>query len=428
MGDVVENVYPIEDFPNNKFYAKVEQGVTTQDYYPLQDCVRLIAVSPDSFQRSAFNLECGCSTYILDIGRSDLGGSGLSHRRKRYPSLSPLPLPRSFWVDDCYFEDDSSTSWWEVSYTISAIATGSYAYLAFTPSEPKYLNISSVRRVSGPVVDPVPLSDEVSLPLELEFATDKPFKLTAFHVGQGMCSLFSNEKLGYLLDAGAGTPITRDVYRKNLHRTGVPFVNDLSAIISGHEQISAIISHADSDHWRILEWDEGLLEITSTVYLPAGRPALAFSSPLVKGKVVGIRDKLISFGPHDRLEVYRSDPSVSDKNGDSLVVVVNCQQKQALYPGDYVYDRMAVDGNLSIATLAEARFDAVVVPHHGDEASAWVMPWPKVPDESQAFFSAGTHAGYGHPTNASLSAHERKGFVNIDKHTCSHIRAHHLLP
>ncbi|WP_129436791.1 hypothetical protein [Pseudomonas sp. ACM7] len=424
MDGVVKDGYPIEDFPSSKFYAKIEQGSTVQDYYPLQDCVRLIAVSPDSFQSAAFNLESGCSTYILDIGRSDLWGSGLPRRH----NLSPFPRPRSFWFEDSAFEDDSSTSWWEINYTISPVATGSYAYSAFTSGEPRYLDVSSIRRVLGPVVDPVPLSNDISPALELEFVTDKPFKLTAFHVGQGMCSLFSNDKLGYLLDAGAGTPVTRDVYRKNLHRTGIPFVNDLRSAIAGHEELSAIISHADSDHWRILEWDEGLLEQIKTVYLPAGRPALAFSSPMVKRKVVGIRDRLFSLGAHDLLDVHRSDPSVSDKNGDGLVVVVTCQEKQALYPGDYVYDRMAVDGNLSMVVLAESRFDAVVVPHHGDEASASVMPWPKVPDESQAFFSAGTHAGYGHPTNASLSAHERKGFVNIDKHTCSHIRAHHLLP
>ena len=422
MGDVVKDGYSPEEFPSNMFYAKIEQGSTIQDYYPLQNCVRLIAVSPSSFQSAAFNLEGGCAIYILDVGGSDLWGSEFSHRR----NLTIFPRPRSFWSEDRVFEDDSSTSWWEIKYTISSVATGSYAYSAFTSDEPKYLDVSSVKRVKGPAVDPVPLNNIFSPAPEP--VMDKQFKLTAFHVGQGMCSLLSNDKLGYLLDAGAGTPVTRDVYRKKLHRTGVPFVNDLRSAIAGHEKLVAIISHADSDHWRILEWDEDLLAQIEIIYLPAGRPALAFSSPVVKKKIVGIHDISFHLGVTDNLEIHRSAPSVSDKNGESLVAVVTCQQKQALYPGDYVYDRMAVDGNLSIAVLAESRFDAVVVPHHGDEASASVMPWPKVPDESQAFFSAGTHAGYGHPTNASLSAHERKGFVNIDRHTCSHIRAHHLLP
>lgn len=41
---------------------------------------------------------------------------------------------------------------------------------------------------------------------------DDDFLLNAYTVGQGMCSLLHNGDVGYLLDAGAGTPVTRKNY------------------------------------------------------------------------------------------------------------------------------------------------------------------------------------------------------------------------
>ena len=93
-----------------------------------------------------------------------------------------------------------------------------------------------------------------------------------------------------------------------------------------------------------------------------------------------------------------------------------------MFPGDYVYSRMASDSNPDIVALSSSTLDAVMVPHHGDAASASVSVVPALPLSTYAFFSAGTHSGYKHPTTASLGAHATAKFDNIDHHTWSDIR------
>jgi hypothetical protein len=87
-----------------------------------------------------------------------------------------------------------------------------------------------------------------------------------------------------------------------------------------------------------------------------------------------------------------------------------------LLSGDFVYERMSRDRNRAIASMTRDRYDAVVVPHHGDEASSAQVVAPRQPLQSKAFFSAGTHTGYGHPTPASVESHRRKNFMVIDVH------------
>jgi hypothetical protein len=54
-----------------------------------------------------------------------------------------------------------------------------------------------------------------------------------------------------------------------------------------------------------------------------------------------------------------------------------------------VYERFIPDTNTRINTLHSVSYTAVVVPHHGDEASGQhVVPSTSV---AKAFFSAGTH-------------------------------------
>ncbi|MFZ6647156.1 hypothetical protein ACO0LO_15635 [Undibacterium sp. TJN25] len=406
-----------ESFPDSSFKAQVDKVIAVQDYSPLRSCVRLIGISDKSFSNKLFNTDGGCQTYVIDLSWTDLLPRLLLDPRAWMSfSLRRRPLEM--------LEDVPPDIWLDIQFTKEIGETSSYAYEAFADSEPTYLSIKSVRFIVGPRVEPI------------AFGTAKPIqastgsaaaRLTAFHVGQGMCSLMEDGNDGYLLDAGAGTPVRRPIYRAGVKNSGGPFQNDLLPLI-GALSLNAIVSHPDSDHWRLLDWDSTILSKLTSVYLPAGQPALAFSSPAIKKKVIGIGDSNFSFSGGDSLEVRRSQPKVSDKNGECLVCVAYCGGKKALMPGDYVYDRMAVDFNANIQAMRIGFFDAVVVPHHGDRASASAIVSPRNPNLSVAFFSAGTHSGYGHPTTASLNAHRAKNFDIVDNHWYDDIIAKHLLP
>lgn len=402
------------------FYAQIDSRFATQDYFPRQGCVRLIGVTPDSYEKSLFNTPEGCPTYVIDIGEHDV-----------YPEWGRL---RRVWLEGFYrppYEDELplKNRWVKLDYLISPDKTNSYAYAAFSNDEPNYISIQSISFEDGPVVDPLGVENGGEHELE-ESIHERAVTLTAFHVGQGMCSLIAGEKVGYLIDAGAGIPLNRENYRANTKANGLPLANDLRDRVSKLTTLSAIVSHPDIDHWRLLEWDAQLLAAVTRVYLPAGQPALAFSAPAIKPKVRGMIDRSFTLSSNSGLEVYRAEPAVSDKNGECLVAKAYSDGRDALLPGDYVYARMATDKRKdgAIANLASAQFDAVVVPHHGDEASANVSIKPRTKGDSIAYFSAGTHAYYRHPRNASLMAHDNHGFAVVAKQWCQDILALHLLP
>lgn len=160
----------------------------------------------------------------------------------------------------------------------------------------------------------------------------------------------------------------------------------------------AIISHLDSDHWRLLEWNSSLLSMVSDVVLPSGQPALALKSKHIKPKVSSEGSLATTLGAaSDELRVYRSRSKHSDRNGECLVCEVEIAGKKALLAGDYVYSRMKTDGLAAIARFVRTPYDAIVIPHHGDKASARDVPSPSAHVKSLAFFSAGNPGPYGHP-------------------------------
>ena len=263
-------------------------------------------------------------------------------------------------------------------------------------------------------------------------ATSQAFDLSAFHVGQGMCALLHGAADGLLLDVGAGVPINRQHYRRWLRAPASgAFTNELRLRTHGLN-LQAIISHPDSDHWRLLDWDPQLFGATRHIFTPAGAPALALKSSRAIGRVSSLAGTTtVANGPFGQplLKAHRSSPAASDRNGECLVVETHTGtlgQDHSLFPGGYVYQRMAADGVAAIVGLSSATLDAVMVPHHGDAASASVLPTPRTAQHTAAFFSAGTHIGYGHPTAASISAHATRGFLNIDQHTCADILEHRL--
>lgn len=392
--------------PDGVMYAQVEQAYTFLDYPPFDACVRLVGVDENSFQNAAFNSDAGCRTYFIDIAWCKLLptiGLSVGHAQTLLGAGLPEPLLEA-WPDGL---------WVRVTYSRSSDATGAYAYEIFADAEPIDLDLKSLSFATGPSVSAPPTA--AHLPT---ISVSQTFGLYAFHVGQGMCALLKGTVDGILLDAGAGTPVSRAAYRA----PGPSFVNDLKSAI-GTLDLQAIVSHPDSDHWRLLDWDTALCGAVKAVYTPSGTAALAFKSVHVKPRVHAIGSASVSNGAGGAtlLEVHRSQPARSDRNGECLVVETHCAGR-GLFPGDYVYDRMATDANLAIRALASRTFDAVMVPHHGDAASASVTVSPAAPGTTHAFFSAGNHAGYKHPTAASLRAHLGRSFDNIDKHWLTDVR------
>lgn len=406
----------VKRLPEKTLFAQVDTLWAIKDYPPVRNCARLIGVDEVSFVQALFNSESGCQTYILDIDWRDL------------PAMAQWSPSRHGSAPCTPNEDGVSDGsvWLRIDYQIGEGIADSYAYPAFEGADPTYIRVQRVSLVPGATVNPVPPA--LVRPPAPNGSSAIPFQLTAFHVGQGMCSVLHGPSSAYVLDAGAGTPVSRKDYLSLAHDDGTIFVNELRPLIASIPKVAAILSHPDADHWRLLDWDVTLLAGLEHVYLPAGEPALAFSAPRVKPKVVGLGDHTFMLNARNWLDVRRSSPTRKDKNGQCLVSVAHCEGRQALLPGDYVYERMLHDANASIRQMAADQYDAVVVPHHGDKASASRVVRPRQMLHSKAFFSAGTHTGYGHPTPASILGHMGQGFLTIDEHERRDVIGRRLLP
>lgn len=404
--------------PEGQLFAQPESFWAVKDYPPYRNCIRFIGVDTSAFEDASFNSAGGCTTYVIDVDWRDTGALAFWSVYGKWGMQGPILID----PEDAFPPD----LWFKVEYERVHELASSYAYPVFQAADPSYIRVRNVSLVKGTSVAPIAAtSSVVDLPAISEEAK---CSMTAFHVGQGMCSVFHGAHTGYILDAGAGTPVRRKQYLAGVHDDGKPFVNELKPLVSALAEAAAIVSHPDSDHWRLLDWDAAVLSKMRSIFLPAGQPALAFAAPAVKPKVVGVADHLFRLNSRNWLDVRRSIPSSSDKNGECLVTAVRCEGRRGLLPGDYVYERMSSDGNGAIVSMTQDRYDAVVVPHHGDEASSAQVVAPRQPLQSRAFFSAGTHTGYGHPTPSSVASHRRRDFMVIDDHACRDIIGRHLLP
>lgn len=132
-----------------------------------------------------------------------------------------------------------------------------------------------------------------------------------------------------------------------------------------------------------------------------------------------------SLSAGSRIEVYRSKPSRNDDNGHCLISTFENKGKKALIAGDYVYDRFRTDANSDVKALVNEEFDAVVVPHHGDDESAFGIF--KARDGAVAFFSAGDHKGFGHPTATSRDNHILANYREICDNLCGDVKVVELI-
>ncbi|NRD81656.1 hypothetical protein FG484_02585 [Burkholderia pseudomallei] len=396
------------EIPDGVMYCKVEAVDANSDYSANTHCARLFGIPKWQFYASQdiWLRNDGFDVYLVDIewpmwlqhaGR--IGGQKAN-----------------------YF--DATDQWLEVVYSIDSGANDgpAYAYPLFTGSAPTFIRVVSITPVRGRAVPP-PLLARGAAPV-LPPSLPSPYVLDAFHVGQGMCSVFHNHKLGFILDAGAGTPVFRREYQEDSS-----FINRLTPLIRNLTDVSMVLSHFDADHWRILDWDDEILARVNRIYVPNGVASLPFKSTVIKSKVTPIGNLILLDDPAAgaSLEVTRSTPADSDKNGECLVAVCRTVGKSALLPGDYVYHRMASDRSSAIRSLVSQRYDAVVVPHHGDEASSKGI-FPPASMQSIAFFSAGDHKYYKHPRQESLDEHASNGYNVVEDHNTPHIKSRQVLP
>lgn len=393
------------------FYCQIETYRAAKDYLRGGRCVRLIAVMPHDFSADAL-LE-GVTTFTVDI---DFW---------LFCSLDP-DAPNWRNVPDEIEERDAdpglSSTWLrlEVKYLPRA---KNYLYRTFSTDQPTYFDVISLTlHREGLDVPQLPLArlaaistpdDAKDQPFGEQPSSGNTFVFDVFHVGQGMCSLVHDGSHGVLLDMGAGKPITRKDYQQGKIR------NDLCAVVSPLKHLLLVLSHADSDHWRIMGWDPALLKKIEKIYAPVGAVSLAMQDKVVNKNIYGLGNTTWHLNPSTTLRFWRSQPSRNDENGKCLVAVFERSGHQVLAPGDYVYERFKSDSNSGIKALHNTKYTAVVVPHHGDNASGKDVVSPT--GVAKAFFSAGTHQSWRHPDCRSLKAHSAAKFNNISNPTQSHI-------
>lgn len=405
-----------QDFPEGVIYARVDQLITYQDYSPYDPCLRLIGVDESSFENRAFNGPEGCQTFLIDINlkRGD-GAVAIKSLLSGIPGNSRKK----------YLKYNANSTWLMVRFKLKQNGISeSYGYALFQNAAPTYLEIQSIQLVKGPAVKPLAVAP-TSQPITRS-ATSPPKELLAFHVGQGMCSVLQFDNLSYLIDAGAGTPVKREAYSSKVHKHGGTFTNELTNVLS--KRVHMVLSHPDSDHWRLLDWDSAILKKITEIFVPDNVTNIALSDKSIKPKLVPTKHLTVN-DPLGVLclEAYRSHPIIHDDNGECLVVIATVADKKALLPGDYAYVRMARENLTAISGIQDLRFDAVMVPHHGDRQSASAVVKPTVAHQSIAFFSAGNHLGYHHPRAQSLTAHHEMQFDVISKKWIDNIIAVKLL-
>lgn len=405
-----------DQYSESTFYCQVDTYMATKDYLRKGRCVRLIGVAPQEFFNSS--LAEGVTTFTIDIDYWEfcIHDLNLKSWRQITSEISEQINSRS---DD----EKRYATWYKLEVDFKSYGAG-YLYRTFSEEPPKYFSIKSLHLVlkrnlkkSGlkqNSLNVLSLASEQINSNHPQLSSWQPnlpntnFVFDTFHVGQGMCSLVHDEQVGFLLDVGAGKPITRSAYKANSIK------NHLRSEIDKLQTVIAVISHSDSDHWRILAWDSVLRNKVSAVYFPNGPISLAMKDKAIKKKVFGLGDLTLTLSKNTTLKFLRSKPSSMDSNGNCLVTIFERDGSRVLASGDYVYERFGTDSNSVINNLSSLKYSAVVVPHHGDAASARNVVIPT--DLAKAFFSAGTHQGYKHPTKTSLNEHKKIGFKNISKH------------
>lgn len=415
-------------------FCKVDTIAAVRDYPPFTACLRLYGVDKRTFKHPDFEYaSTKCKVFTVDVDVRALRRSIATvtpWAKKWYECLesAAIEVERSDtgWLPAGDEADFPRQVWLRINFVPAADTkrADGYYYQTFTEEAPRFFNVLQSEVVLGPSLQAVA---QDSSTIDTLYKLNGNTNLRAFHVGQGMCSLLHDESQGVLFDAGVGTPIRRPAYQAGA------FANELKERLDQIDQLSMVLSHMDSDHWRLLDWDPAILSRISRIYVPSDVDYLPLKSHRITQTIIPVSKmaRISFFGPTGLETIaiaFRSNPrSCLDRDGECLVVFCMIQQQLALIPGDYTYEQLHADKAIG-RMYSGLTFDAVMVPYHGDDVSAALVPPPTFHGTSQAFFSAGTHRRLQHPDIRSIAAHADMGFQNIAYPSCTEIRSVHLLP
>ncbi len=405
------------------FFCQIDTYLGVKDYLRGGRCLRLIGINKKDFLKlSQQDIGHGVVSFVIDVDLWEFIRKAPENTWtfKQNDVLEQLHEYES--------QISKNTEW--IYLELVEIPNGlSYFYTTFSEETPKRFTIKKITATQGPnLISLLPDSKDPLINasiLSTEITTKGVDVFSAFHVGQGMCSAVYNDSSAILFDAGAGTPITRKRYLNKRK-----FRNDIITKLLDSRRIHyLVLSHYDYDHWRLIAWDNGLLSKIEEIIAPdSTNLSLAFFDQQIHGKLKQVGGFNVKFGSCLKVKSVRSQPKYTDSNGECLVTLITLNEQTALIPGDYVYERMANDNNPWIASLPLGQYSALIVPHHGDKASANKVPLPVSASSSKAFFSAGNHKGFNHPTVWSLNAHKQRQFVVSHPQNLTDIVEFQLIP
>ncbi|ATN01049.1 hypothetical protein CRN77_15485 [Proteus vulgaris] len=464
------------DNMNNKskeitLYAYVDEflEVSYQDYLPHEESLRLTTITEDNYLNNNFNKADGCNTQNIDININDnnrkiIYSSIINHYNKfKFSLIKKLisilekiepeykfnineledEFPEhirsagmSFFINyisgrkkNGYLKSDLISAEKQKNYIWMKITANldkngdSYFYETFNSDDKEIKNIT-VKDIEFILGKELKRSKNISTQEEDELKNligNEDVNFYSFHVGQGMCSLLTSGNKGILFDMGAGKPILRKNYTTLITNE---LVNELLTKLNS---VYIFLSHLDSDHWRLMEWEislgknRGFQGKIKNIFIPHMQKNLSFKNKEIIKKVIEIDKDIFIKNNLIEMNIYRSNPNKVEKNNDCIIVKINFNNNMILIPGDYVYKGMHKDNNDNIKSIPNEKFNIIIVPHHGDKASSERIP-PTLNDNSKAYFSAGTHLGYNHPRKESIQGHEGKGFKVIHEKQCSVIK------
>ena len=400
------------------YYGQIDTYTAVKDYQRRGLCLRVFAVDEQDYNAKQLASDEGVPVLALDVSywqycRNFLGNRWLNRVNRNE-------------VDVLEGNAEDRRRWYRFEVQQDGARRDGYSYPAFSEEAPQYFELISAKAVDANQALQLRTPPRIGnlqgqvKSIVRDFNSSRQWNLFAFHVGQGMCSLVTDGQNGILLDVGVGTPVVRPQY---LHDTG--FKNDLAAALQGLRTVDLVLSHADSDHWRLLAWDQLIRNKIRKIFVPDGAKPIAFQDPAVIKKTFESDDIFFSLSSNSTLRVLRSQPQQINDNSDCLLAVFESAGKRALIGGDYVYRHYKGDGHAVISTLHTLEFDALVVPHHGDAASAMNIVTAR--PGAVAFFSAGTHQKYKHPKDASRRAHIQANFAEICDPKCVDIIERQLI-
>jgi len=380
-----------------ELYCRFESSGNETDYGEGVVAARFIGVRKSDFTRSAF--EEGITAYTLDIVESDLASISPGRRVDEFLHK----INRCIEHESCTSCYAAKNDWFLITFKQGG---KSYIYKTFADSAPSFVSFESINPVMGFDLPDFPTFTEShwSSPGEVQY------ECFGFEVGQGMATLICDNQNGFLIDAGAGTPITRKQYLA----PGGLTKNDLTAKVKDLE-IQFVLSHGDGDHWRLLAWDSNLRGRVARYIVPKGVKPVALFDKLVKGKVFSLSPKRggkasFALGNNQTLDLLRTAPPNPTANNDGIIAVFSSDNQNALIPGDCVYSDMQSDKNNNVSILINHAYAAIVVPHHGAAESANSVPNASGGSSAIAFFSAGNHKTWKHPSASSVINHTNKGY------------------